>query len=86
MTTPDFSDRAAITSAVVAIATAIIGVLVAAGLDLSKDLTDQIIILISVVTPAVIVVIGWLHHNSAKVAVARTMADATTEPTTTVRP
>jgi hypothetical protein len=81
-----FSDRQAITAAVVAIASAILGVLVAAGLDLSRNLTDHIIALITVVTPAVLVVIGWLHHNSAKVAVARTLADSGVPPTTINRP
>lgn len=60
----------AISATVVAIAAAVAGVLVAAGLPLSKDLTDHILTLITVATPALIGVIAWLHHSHAKVAAA----------------
>lgn len=74
----DFSDSAAITATVVSVVTAVIGLIVAAGLPLSKDLTDHIVILITVVTPVVIGVIGLLHRNSAKVQAARVLADSGT--------
>ena len=60
----------AITATVVAIASAIAGVIVAAGLPLSKDLTDHVMILISVTTPVVVLGISWLHHSHAKVVAA----------------
>jgi hypothetical protein len=60
----------AITTAVVAIATAIAGVAVAAGLPLSKDLQDHIITLITVLTPVVVAGIAWLHHSHAKIVAA----------------
>lgn len=65
------NSNAAITATVVAIVTAIIAVAVSAGLDLSKDLQDHILTLITVATPAVLGVIAWLHHSHAKVAAAR---------------
>lgn len=74
----DFTDSAAITATVVAVVTAVIGLIVAAGLPLSKDLTDHIVVLITVVTPVVIGVIGWLHRNSAKVQAARVLGASTT--------
>lgn len=61
----------ALTATVVAIAAAIAGVLVAAGLPLSKDLQDHILTLITVGTPAVLGVIAWLHHSHAKIVAAR---------------
>lgn len=63
--------NAALVTTIVAISTAVIGVLVAAGLSLSKDLQDHIITLITVATPALIGLIAWLHHNSAKVAITK---------------
>jgi hypothetical protein len=67
----------AITAVVVAIITAVLGVVVAAGLPLSKDLQDHVIALITVLTPAVIGGIAWIHHNHTKVAAARLHAEAT---------
>jgi hypothetical protein len=61
----------ALTAQIVAIAAAIIGVAVTAGLDLSKDLQDHILTLITVLTPAIIGGISWANHNHAKVAAAR---------------
>jgi hypothetical protein len=61
----------AIAASVVAIAAAIIGVLVSAGLPLSKDLQDHILTLITVATPAILAVIAWVHHSNAKVEAAR---------------
>lgn len=61
----------AITGTVVAIATAIIGLAVSAGLDMSKDLQDHILVLITVLTPTVVGALAWLHHSHAKIAAAR---------------
>lgn len=65
------NSTAAIGATVIAIVTAILGVVVAAGLDLSKDLQDHVLTLITVAVPAVIAGIAWLHHNHAKVLAAR---------------
>ncbi len=72
------TSSASITAAVVAIITAIAGVLVAAGLPLSKDLQDHIITLITVATPALLATIAWLHHSHAKVAAAQAANNAST--------
>lgn len=67
------SNEKAITATVVTIASAFLGVIVAAGLPLSRNLTDHILVLITVVTPAVVGLVGWLHHSGAKVIAAREM-------------
>lgn len=61
----------ALTASVVAVVTAILGVITAAGLPLSKDLTDQIIILITALTPICVASFAWLHQNHAKIVAAR---------------
>lgn len=65
------TSNSAIATTVIAIAAAIIGVVVAAGLPLSKDLQDHILTLITVATPAVLGVVAWLHHSHAKIVAAR---------------
>lgn len=81
----DFSDRQAIVSAVSTVVTAIIGVCVAAGLPLSQELTTAIITLTGALTVTVLLLVGLLHHNSAKLAVARELAASTKVTTTSVR-
>lgn len=66
----------AVTATVAALVAAIIGVAVAAGLDLSKDLQDHIITLITVATPIVVLVIAWIRHSNAKETAAKTLADS----------
>ena len=61
----------AITATVVAIATAIAGVAVSAGLPLSKDLQDHVLTLITILTPVVVGAFAWLHHSHAKIAAAK---------------
>jgi hypothetical protein len=70
------NSKASITAMVIAIATAIGGVIIAAGLPLSTNLENHLLTLISVVTPAILGLIGLIHFNHAKVASARLVADA----------
>jgi hypothetical protein len=69
-----FTNSKAITASVVAIATAVLGIVVAAGLPLSKSLTDSIIQAITVITP--VAVIGWLHHHHISYLNGQAHADA----------
>src|SRR5438067_789903 len=50
----------------VAIASAIIGVIVAAGLPLSKDLTDHIVTLITVLAPVVLAADAHIRNGRAQ--------------------
>jgi hypothetical protein len=70
-TTTGFTSQKALAAQISAIVFAIAGVLVAAGLPLSKDLTDHIITLVTVVTPVAIAAFSWLHSNHAKIVAAR---------------
>lgn len=72
-----FTTGKAIAAAIAAVASALIGVLVAAGLHVRPELRDSIITFITVTTPFVVVLIGWLHHAHAKVIAAAAHADAT---------
>lgn len=74
----DFTTSKAITTAVVALVTALVGIIVAAGLPLSHDLTDAIIQFFTVATPIALAVIGWLHHSTAQIKAAALKAQALT--------
>jgi hypothetical protein len=59
--TPDFTP-----AQLVAIAGAVIGVAVAAGLDISKDLQDRIIQLVTVLAPLLIIGDGVIRHGRSR--------------------
>lgn len=59
--TPDIT-----TAQLVAVAGAVVGVLIAAGLDISKDLQDSVIQLITVLAPLLIVGDGIIRHGRAR--------------------
>jgi protein-S-isoprenylcysteine O-methyltransferase Ste14 len=71
-----FTNNKAITAAVVAIASAVLGIIVAAGLPLSKELTSSIIQAVTVITPVALVFIGWLHHHHISYLNGQAHADA----------
>jgi protein-S-isoprenylcysteine O-methyltransferase Ste14 len=71
-----FTNSKAITAAVVAIASAVLGIIVAAGLPLSKELTSSIIQAVTVITPVALVFIGLLHHHHISHLNGQAHADA----------
>lgn len=73
----NMTDAKAITATVVTIATAIIAVILTYAPNwMTQPQKDSIITLVTVVTPVVVGLIGLLHHNTAKVRSAETIAAA----------
>lgn len=70
----------ALVSTVATIAAAVIAVAVDLGLNIGQRATQDILTLITVVTPAVLGVIAWAHHSHAKVVVAQTTGVSTPHP------
>lgn len=77
----NFTDAKAITAALVSLVTAVVGLLVAFGIDMSTAKQAAITTFITVVTPLVLALIGLLHHSRAKVAAAALLATAGTNQT-----
>lgn len=72
----DFSNAKAISAAVVTLVAAVVGLLVTLGIDVSGTTQHAITTFIEIATPAVLFLIGLLHHGSAKVKSAAINAAA----------
>ncbi|MHB8742552.1 MAG: hypothetical protein ACYC9L_05440 [Sulfuricaulis sp.] len=78
----DFTTNKALISAGVAITASIIGLLVAFGVTVTSNQRDAIITFITVTLPAVLGLIGWLHHGHVTIkAAAAATAPAVPSPT-----
>lgn len=71
----NFTDTKALTSIVITITTALVGLLVTLGIDISNSTQTSLVAFITVITPVVLAVIGWLRHSHAKVQAAALSAN-----------
>ncbi len=75
-----FTSTKAIVAAATTVITALIALLIAAGLHIRPELRDAIVGFVTVVTPVVVAVYGLLHHNHAKIVSARLLSGTAQVP------